>query len=219
MSTESSTIDSSFVKTCKTPGWKRQFGKPTGVLGSAVGHLMAFKNYPMNRLAVECLGVQPNERVLEIGIGPGTNIPTITKIATNGFVAGVDISKRMLEQAKARSRRFIREGRVDLRLASVANLPYQDESFTKVFAVNSFHHWPHPSRDLEEVKRVLKKGGLLLLCLRGKAAPGKRFAPPGFTEEEIERLMAVLQELGFLEVRAERFTLTSERAICIKAHR
>ena len=51
-----------------------QFGHPSGWVGAVVGHLMAVKNLPMNRLVVELLDVKPEDAVLEIGFGPGQAI-------------------------------------------------------------------------------------------------------------------------------------------------
>ena len=48
-----------------------QFGHPSGWVGAVVGHLMAVKNLPMNRLVVELLDVKPEDAVLEIGFDPG----------------------------------------------------------------------------------------------------------------------------------------------------
>ena len=93
---------------CKRSAWTRQFGHPAGALGWAVGHLMAAKNASMSRLTVELLNVQPDDRVLEIGFGPGTLIHMLAKQAANGFVAGIDVSALMVKQASRRNREFIK---------------------------------------------------------------------------------------------------------------
>ena len=53
----------------------------------------------MNRHAVGLLEVRPDDRVLEIGFGPGKQIQLPARRATAGLVAGVDLSEVMVEQA------------------------------------------------------------------------------------------------------------------------
>src|ERR1700757_4721373 len=90
----------------------RQFRLPTGPVGWLVGHLMAAKNAPINRLAVELLDVCPGDRVLEVGFGPGTAIEMIAKETQADRIAGVDPSATMLRQAARRNHAGIQGGRV-----------------------------------------------------------------------------------------------------------
>ena len=156
---------------CKGPrhgGMRSQFGHPRGMLGALVGHLMARKNAYMHDLAVDLLEVQPADHVLEIGFGHGRAIQLIAAKAINGHVVGIDHSETMVRQAHRRNEAAIRAGRVELRQGSVSSLPWDDGQFTKALDINCFHHWPNQAEDLLEVRRVLKPGGLLLLCLRMK---------------------------------------------------
>lgn len=203
---------------CKRSTWTRQFGHPVGVLGWAVGHLMAAKNAYMNRLTVELLNVQPDDRVLEIGFGPGTLIHMLAKRATNGFVAGIDVSALMVKQASRRNREFIKTGRVELRQGTVSSLPYEDGRFTKICTVNTFHHWTSPENDFREVSRVLDEGGLLFLCLRMKHPSRKFMVAPGFTETEAEEVQALVRRAGFCNIRTERRQLGRE-VTCVMANR
>jgi ubiquinone/menaquinone biosynthesis C-methylase UbiE len=130
-SAESTSVERPCLKTCKQGGWREQFGRPSGLLGRAVGRLMAAKNHYMNQLAVEVLNVQPDDQVLEIGFGPGRAIEMVAAGMTNGFVSGVDHSEVMLRQAAKRNRKLIEAGRVELRQASVSRLPYADARSTQ----------------------------------------------------------------------------------------
>jgi ubiquinone/menaquinone biosynthesis C-methylase UbiE len=176
---------------------------PAGALGWLAGHIMAWRNTAMNRLAVEVLGVGPDDRILEIGCGPGRAIAMLAARAPQGFVAGVDPSPVMLRQARRRNRRAVAEGRVALLQGAVSRLPCPDGSFTRALAVNIFHHWPDPEADLREVARVLRPAGRLLLGLR-MPHPWRRFmAPPGLTPEEIATAEALAHRAGFHDVRRE----------------
>ncbi len=195
-----------------------QFAHPRGWLGSLVGRLMARKNAPMSHFAVELLEIQPADRILEIGCGPGVALQVATKRATSGLVVGVDHSELMIQQAAARNDRQIRSGRLELHRSGVSSLPFPDESFDKVFAVNSYHIWPAPETDLAEVRRVLRPGGTLLLCLRKALAKSRKWSAPGLTDEQVDAMGRLLQRLEWHDVRREHRNVGRD-AVCVLAHR
>ena len=121
----------------------------------------------MGRMNADCgawvsdlLAVGPNDSVLEVGFGPGV---TISKLAAEGHVAGVDQSREMVEQARARNTLALRSGHVDLRFGSVESLPFDDSSFDKALAINSMQVWPDAVPGLREIWRVMKPGGKIAL--------------------------------------------------------
>jgi ubiquinone/menaquinone biosynthesis C-methylase UbiE len=54
-------------------------------------------------LGQRLLEVGPNDRVLEVGFGPGVVIQCLSKLAAAGYAAGIDQSREMVEQARARN--------------------------------------------------------------------------------------------------------------------
>jgi ubiquinone/menaquinone biosynthesis C-methylase UbiE len=131
-------------------GFRVHFRNPRGFLGRIAGLLMVITNRPLNRFVVEMLDVQPRDRVLEIGFGPGACIGMLAQRATDGLVAGVDPSPTMIAQATARNRPFLRSGRVELKVGSVSAIPYPNASFDKVCSINNIYFWPSRGDDLRE---------------------------------------------------------------------
>lgn len=127
---------------------------------------MALEHRSLHRAVVDRLGLRPDDRVLEIGFGPGTAIRLAALRAAH--VSGIDVSGEMVQQALRRNRSAVRAGRVDLRVGTVSRLPYPDGSFTVVFEVNSLDHWDDQAQGLREMWRVLHGGGRLLLAVRGE---------------------------------------------------
>jgi len=140
-----------------------QFGNPRGLIGHLAGIIMAYENRSRNLWTLSLLEIGPADQVLEIGFGPGWAIQQASDMAVNGLVAGVDRSRTMLAQAKFRNRIGIKSGGVDLRSGTAASIPFEDEQFDKVYAVNSFHEWGEALPGLMEARRVLKPGGLLAI--------------------------------------------------------
>ncbi len=169
------------------------------------------ENDAMNCKAVELLDVQTADRVLEIGFGHGKTLEDLARRAREGFVAGIDFSATMVRQAEWRNKALIRAGHVAVRLASVSNIPYPEAEFDKVCAVNTFQFWPEPVDDLQEVRRVLRPGGRMVLALRAKE--GNRndgFNRIGYTPEQLGDVEKLVRRVGFLDVELKvqkvRFT-------------
>ncbi|MCE3485669.1 class I SAM-dependent methyltransferase, partial [Staphylococcus aureus] len=69
--------------------------------------------------------------MLEVGFGPGVIVQRLSRLVSEGHVAGIDPSREMVEQARARNAAVIKDGSVDLRRASVDRLPFDNNSFDK----------------------------------------------------------------------------------------
>ena len=175
----------------------KQFVKPTGVVGWLVGYALAIKNRERSEWVASLLELEPNERVLEIGFGPGADIARAAKIAS--FVAGLDHSETMVRQASQRNSEAIREERVELKLGRAAELPYPDAQFDCVFAINSAQFWKDLPNTLAGIKRVLKPGGRVLLAVqpRNKGASEETARQVGIG------LAKALTAAGFEDVHCE----------------
>jgi ubiquinone/menaquinone biosynthesis C-methylase UbiE len=139
---------------------------------------MARTNQKCAAWVVNLLEIQPDGKVLEVGCGPGVGIELLTRFASAGYVAGVDSSTEMVEQAKARNTNGIKSGCVDLRYGSVENLPFEDNLFDKALAINSMQVWPDAVAGLREIRRVLKAGASVALGFTPYSGQQKR----GLTE-------------------------------------
>jgi ubiquinone/menaquinone biosynthesis C-methylase UbiE len=139
------------------------FGRPRGALGRLGGLIMARVNRDAAAQIIEMLDVRPDDKVLEVGFGPGVAIQLLLHRVPAGSVAGVDHSQEMVRQAAARNAAALRDRRVDLRYASVERLPFADETFDKALAINSVHVWADARAGLREIQRVLKHGGNVAL--------------------------------------------------------
>ncbi len=197
-----------------------QFGRPSGLLGHLAGVLMA-RSTADDQWVVELLDVQPDDRVLEVGFGPGVAVTLLAERARVGFVAGVDPSEVMLRQAVRRNRAAVRAGRVELRLGTVSALPYPDAHFTKACAIHSLYFWPSVEAGLRELHRVLAPGGLLALAVRMQRPQAGRFNPSryGFTDEQVAAVVATLSLIGFRDVSTQRKAFRGETLAAILARR
>lgn len=110
----------------------------------------------IQRHAVDRLQLKGGELVLDIGCGPGDGMRLVG--VKGAKAVGLDYSENMLSQAKGR---VMAKGR--LTRGDAGNLPFKDLSFDRIICTNSFHHYPDRLSSLKEMRRVLKKGGQLML--------------------------------------------------------
>ena len=172
-----------------TQALNRQFGHPHGPLEHLVGAVMAIENAKTNALVVGLLSLEESDCVLEIGCGPGVALARAA--ATAQYAAGVDPSSAMTRLARARLRRPIGRGTVQVEQAPVERLPFNPSTFTVAFAVNSVQHWESIDDGLTELRRVLKPDGRLLLALRAENPTGRRPDPHarGATRHQLDELV------------------------------
>jgi ubiquinone/menaquinone biosynthesis C-methylase UbiE len=141
----------------------RQYRQPTGIIGQLVGRRMARQHQPENAWTVSLLDIQPTDRVLEVGFGPGIAVELLAAQASQGFIAGVDFSPAMISLARRRNARAINAGRVELGYGEVTVLPFADASFDKALSIHTLYFWTDPMKALTELRRVLKPEGDLVL--------------------------------------------------------
>jgi ubiquinone/menaquinone biosynthesis C-methylase UbiE len=134
---------------------------------------------PAYAAAVAELGLREGGRVLDAGCGTGRALPPLrAAVGPSGVVLGADLTPAMLEAAVRAGRDA--DGR--LLLADVAALPLRSESLDAVFAAGLIAHLPHPAKNLRELARVVRRGGMLALFHPiGRAAlaarQGRRITP------------------------------------------
>jgi arsenite methyltransferase len=174
----------------------------------------------MNALALDCLRLERQDWVLEVGFGGGGLLRSLL-LGTRGEVFGADLSDALIARARDRFARDVRRGRLHLLRASVEQLPLPPETVTKAVSVNSLYFWPDPAAALAELGRVMKPGGRLVIVFEPAAElrkwPGHRFGFRLFEPAEVRTLM---EAAGFAEV-TERWGRGRKpaRFCCLSAER
>lgn len=105
------------------------------------------------------------ERVLEVGVGTGKNIPHHPE---GSRMCAVDISPGMLRRAQRRAQKQGAE--IDLILADAEHLPFRDDAFDTAVSSFVFCSVPDPLQGLREVGRVTHSGGQVVLLEHVRAA-------------------------------------------------
>jgi len=118
--------------------------------------------------AVELLDVKGDSVVLDAGTGSGLIIPWIAERLEGGKVVGTDISGKMLEVARKRAEAAGVADRVELVKDDIEASSFADGYFDRAIATFTLTTVPDPRGTLENMSRVLKKGGLLVILDTGR---------------------------------------------------
>jgi ubiquinone/menaquinone biosynthesis C-methylase UbiE len=103
---------------------------------------------------LEFVGKQ-SEGVLEVGCGTGHWLIALDN--NNCKVTGIEPNQNMLEVAKNKlPNAFLVQGQAEY-------LPWREETFNRVFCINAFHHFSDSKKFMGEARRVLKKGGGIMV--------------------------------------------------------
>ncbi len=124
-------------------------------------------------------------RVLDVGVGTGLELPMFTP---NVRIVGVDLSEPMLDIARKRVTQKGLANVEDLRVMDAMNLEYPDASFDAVVAPYVVTVVPDPRRTLEEMARVTRPGGEIVIVNHIGADRGPIAAIEAFMEKRAEKL-------------------------------
>jgi ubiquinone/menaquinone biosynthesis C-methylase UbiE len=171
-----------------------QLRQPHGEYALQVGEMMNEGNLHINLNTIEALHPEPNDTILEIGMGNGFFVKAILAAADSVKYTGCDFSEAMVEEARKRNAQFVQSGQATFHTASADKLPFADETFDKIFTINTIYFWDDQPAVFAELRRVLKPKGQLLIAVRPKSVMQHySFVKYGFnmfTKEELAQLVS-----------------------------
>ncbi|HUL32083.1 MAG TPA: methyltransferase domain-containing protein [Thermodesulfobacteriota bacterium] len=153
-----------FVKQCR---------KPEGLLGRFVGRVMNRGHARVRRWGLSHVSVKSHATVLDIGCGGGAALRDMALCFSDSKLYGIDYSQDMVLLAARVNKRLIEKGRIKITNGIVSSLPFSADVFDLATAFEAYYFWPDLIHDLQEIRRVLKPGGMLLIVI--EVYENKRF--------------------------------------------
>jgi ubiquinone/menaquinone biosynthesis C-methylase UbiE len=140
-----------------------QVRKPTKWVGRLFVWLMNYSHSGLTDWGLKQVQVEKNFTILDVGCGGGRTIQKLASLAPQGMVYGVDYADGSVAASQAKNAQLITAGRVEIKQASVSQLPFPADKFDLVTAVETQYYWPDLVKDMQEILRVLKPGGKLIV--------------------------------------------------------
>jgi len=143
---------------------------------------------PGRQKAFHYLDRRPHQRILEIGVGPGSTLP---KYPPQTHVTGIDISAPMIDEARKRAAQLNGGSTFDLRVMDASRLEFPSDHFDSVIAAYVITTVQDPHLVCREILRVVKPGGNIMVIGHTRCANGSLLG-------KIEDLLApVCVRIGF----------------------
>lgn len=195
-----------------------QCRKPAWWLGRLIVRNMNVRHERLTNWGLSHVHLEKTFTMLDVGCGGGRTINTLATAATDGKVYGIDYSPASVATARQTNAPWIEKNCVDIRQGSVSALPFPADMFDVVTGVETHYYWPNLDADLQEILRVLKPGGALLIIAetyRGRRMdwlyrPAMRLLRATYLSVDEHR--ALFERAGFSEV--EVFTERARGWIC-----
>lgn len=175
----------------------KQFADPQGLGGGLVSLVMNRQNRPLYDETIRLLSLSDSDSVLDIGCGNGYVLRLLAR-RYNATFAGIDPSKEIIEAAKRRNRSDVKNGKMRFACQDVSALPFPDEAFSKAYTINTVYFWSDLKTPMQEIRRVLKPGGVFINTLYTNEALS-RFSHTqfGYKRYEPKQLVDAGTEAGF----------------------
>lgn len=147
--------------------------------------------------------------ILDIGCGGGRTVSKLAAAAPKGKVYGADYAEASVVASRRKNAFEIQRGRVEIQQASVSELPFSNDTFDLITAVETHFFWPNLPGDMAETFRVAKPGGTLIIIAeiyKGSAKVSGKLAEKylplaGVSLLTVDEHRQLFEHAGFTDVR------------------
>ncbi|HJB28080.1 MAG TPA: class I SAM-dependent methyltransferase [Candidatus Blautia faecavium] len=176
--------------------------RPEGKSGEKMLERMNRSHGPLRDFGLPLLSWRPDMRILDVGCGGGATIAEMLNLSADSVIDGIDYSQVSVRQSEELNKKDL-GSRCNICQADVAKLPFAEDTYDLVTAVETVYFWPDIDGAFKEIFRVLKHQGVFAILNEG-SDPEQCDWPPvdGFMRiyrpEELEEL---LKKAGFQAIK------------------
>ena len=155
------------------------------------------RNRPYMEWTLSKLNVQPYQHILEVGYGAGHLLEEVGRALKIGFLAGIESSLPLYQQAYRRNKRLIRQQLLQLHIGELYELSYPSHYFHTIYGSNTHYSWKDPQMEFIRLSGLLKSRGRLVMLFQ------PRTRKDAAIREAAERIEKDYQEAGLTDIRIE----------------
>lgn len=200
-------------------GFYQNTRKPVGFGGTIMVRLMNVCHSPIATWGFSKLSMRDNLNILDIGCGGGKNIATWLRKSKNSHVTGLDYSEVSVDESSKKNKWAIKRNRCEILRGNVAEMPFSDNTFDCVSAFETIYFWPGLEECFTEVNRVLKHGGIFMVCngSDGENKSDEKWVNiiEGMSVYNEDQLHSALEKAGFYKIKC--YINTEKHWLCIFA--
>ncbi|MDO4728991.1 MAG: class I SAM-dependent methyltransferase [Bacteroidota bacterium] len=170
-----------------------QLRLPSGEKGIEIGNMMYQTNFSMTKHAMDFLDISTNSKILELGHGNAKHLEYLFQNQTDCCYYGLEMSELMYQQAIENTQLLSSDKFIHFQLYNGKNIPFKDRYFDAIFTVNTLYFWQNPVDFIQELYRVLKpKGRLIITFIQEESfvnLPFTKFGFQPYNNESIQKLI------------------------------
>jgi ubiquinone/menaquinone biosynthesis C-methylase UbiE len=188
-------------------GLMDQYRRPTGRQGRLVAALMNQEHKALTSWGLKHVDIGSDFVILDVGCGGGKTVSRLAQRTIHGKVFGIDYSPDMVQYSKEVNKKFLAQNRAEIVEASVEKMIFPDNSFDLVTAIETYYFWSSLPDAFQEIKRVLKPEGTLLMVNEMvkdgmyEVKHAKLIKKTHVHLVQLDEIKNVLQSVGFVNVK------------------
>jgi ubiquinone/menaquinone biosynthesis C-methylase UbiE len=140
-----------------------QYRCPTGASGRKVATNMNNGHWDLTTWGLKHVSIKLDSIILDVGCGGGKTISRLAHRAVQGKVYGIDHSGDMVDFSREINNNLIATNHVEIVQGTVEKTGFKNDFFDLVTAIETYYFWPNVANAFQEIKRILKKEGFLLI--------------------------------------------------------
>jgi ubiquinone/menaquinone biosynthesis C-methylase UbiE len=184
-----------------------QYKCPTGRRGRVVAALMNKGHEALTLWGLTHVNIKLDYVILDVGCGGGKTLSRLAQKALHGKVFGIDYSADMVAYSRKVNKKLIAENRVEICEGSADKTGFHDDFFDLVTAIETCYFWHSLPDAFQEIKRVLKPDGRLLMVNEMVKDGAYEVENAEIIEKTqvrivpLEEIRSILQSVGFADVQ------------------
>lgn len=178
-------------------------GRPVGEQGIAMLKRMNSSHRQLREFAFSHMSWKDGMRILDEGCGGGAAIARMLELSRDSRIDGIDYQQECIDTAAEVNRQELGR-RVNVRIGNILSLPYDQDEFDLVTAIETVYFWPEIVAAFADTRRVLKKGGTFAVINEGSDPQAHRNWPDPDGNLHIyrpEELIAFMNSARFEDIR------------------
>jgi len=168
------------------------FGNPNGIGGILSTLFMNIFNQKQYKAVLDNINLKDNDNILDIGFGNGYLINKLFKKYIQIKIFGIEISNDMVNKVSKKYKKYIEKEQLKLNLEDIGKTSFENETFNKIYTINTIYFWNNLEKCFSEIKRILKPNGIFLNIIYTKEYLNKiiytKFGFNKYTVEEIKNI-------------------------------
>ena len=190
------------------------FAKPNGIGGKITTKIMNIMNQRQYKSILRNINMEQNNSILDIGFGNGYLLMKLFEKNIPIKLYGIEISEDMFNIVSMKNKRIIEKGVLKIFLENISKTSFEQNTFDKIYTINTFYFWTELEKCFYEIKRILKTDGIFFNVIYAKSLLDKiKYTKYGFNKYTVEEIEKITRKNGMEIIKT--IEINKNKSYCI----